>query len=322
MRGEGIQVRLMNATPRAATDFTLLVVSDHSQAVRRYRVGRRSIRRAAWTGGTTLALLVVVSAVAAYRYQAAVSAAAHNRALSEENAQLRAQMKGVQDRVAQIASTLERVERFDAKLRSDVAQLRPGRKLGVAPVGGEALAAVAPAGPAGGPAVPVEGEKLPATLDTLAGVAAQQERSLRDLQGYFEKQRTMLASAPSTWPARGWVTSDFGTRVDPITAERVMHQGLDIATPQGHPVTSPSEGTVVFTGVENGYGKVITVDHGYGVQTRYGHLSDIAVRSGDRVKRGARLGAVGSTGRSTGPHLHYEVRVNGIPENPRKFILE
>jgi murein DD-endopeptidase MepM/ murein hydrolase activator NlpD len=323
MRGEGIQVGTMDATPRAATDFTLLVVSDHSRAVRRYRVGRQSIRRAAWAAATGLALLVVTFAVAAYRYHSAVGAATHNLALAQENAQLRAQLKGVQDRVSQIATTLERVERFDAKLRSDVAELRPGRRLGVAPSGGGASLAVgAPAGPSGGPAVPVEAENYPATLDTLAGVAAQQERSLRDLHGYFEKQRTMLASAPSTWPARGWVTSDFGTRVDPITAERVMHQGLDIATAQGHPVTSPSEGTVVFAGVENGYGKVITVDHGYGVQTRYGHLSEIAVRSGERVKRGARLGAVGSTGRSTGPHLHYEVRVNGIPENPRKFILE
>jgi murein DD-endopeptidase MepM/ murein hydrolase activator NlpD len=271
-------------------------------------------------------------------------------------------MKGVQERVAQIASTLERVERFDAKLRSDVSELRgQGRKGGAAGgagnadgrasepfgaagagphgaagagphaaavrgarvAGGGTAVAVSPTGPAGGPVVPVaDPESIPATLDTLAGVAARQERSLRDLQGYFDKARTLLASAPSAWPARGWVTSDFGARMDPITAERVMHQGLDIATPHGHPVTSPSDGTVVFAGVENGYGKVITVDHGYGVRTRYGHLSEIAVKAGEKVKRGERIGAVGNTGRSTGPHLHYEVRVNGIPENPRKFILE
>ena len=101
-----------------------------------------------------------------------------------------------------------------------------------------------------------------------------------------------------------------------------MHRGLDIATPSGQAVYTPSDGTVVFAGTESGYGKVLVIDHGYGVKTRYGHLSEIFAKLGDRVKRGARVAAVGNTGRSTGPHLHYEVRVNGIPENPRKFILE
>jgi murein DD-endopeptidase MepM/ murein hydrolase activator NlpD len=118
------------------------------------------------------------------------------------------------------------------------------------------------------------------------------------------------------------VTSDFGTRIDPYTAERKMHQGMDIATPHGQMVYTPSDGTVVFIGSEGGYGKVLVIDHGYGVKTRYGHLSEVNVHLGARVKRGDRVASVGNTGRSTGPHLHYEVRVNGIPENPRKFILE
>ena len=118
------------------------------------------------------------------------------------------------------------------------------------------------------------------------------------------------------------MTSDFGTRMDPYTAERKMHQGMDIATPHGQPVYAPSDGTVVFAGNEGGYGKVLVMDHGYGVKTRYGHLSEIHVRLGQRVSRGDKVASVGNTGRSTGPHLHYEVRVNGIPENPRKFILE
>jgi murein DD-endopeptidase MepM/ murein hydrolase activator NlpD len=110
--------------------------------------------------------------------------------------------------------------------------------------------------------------------------------------------------------------------MDPYTGERRMHEGLDVATPHGQPVQTPSDGTIVFVGTEGGYGKVLVVDHGYGVKTRYGHLSEIFVGLGDRVLRGEKIAAVGNTGRSTGPHLHYEVRVNGIPENPRKFILE
>jgi murein DD-endopeptidase MepM/ murein hydrolase activator NlpD len=97
---------------------------------------------------------------------------------------------------------------------------------------------------------------------------------------------------------------------------------MDIAAPHGKEVNAPSDGTVVFAGLEGGYGNVIVIDHGYGIKTRYGHLSKMLVKAGDRVKRGVPIAAVGNTGRSTGPHLHYEVRVNGIPQNPRKFILE
>ena len=118
------------------------------------------------------------------------------------------------------------------------------------------------------------------------------------------------------------MTSDFGQRLDPYTADRVMHAGLDIAAPHGKDVVAPAEGTVVFAGLEGGYGNVLVVDHGYGIKTRYGHLARITVKSGDRIKRGQVIAVVGNTGRSTGPHLHYEVRVNGIPQNPRKFILE
>ena len=143
-----------------------------------------------------------------------------------------------------------------------------------------------------------------------------------ELQAYFQDQKSLLVSTPSIWPARGWVTSDFGQRLDPYTADRVMHEGIDIAAPHGKEVMAPSDGTVVFAGLEGGYGNVVVIDHGYGIKTRYGHLAKILVKAGEVVKRGHVVGAVGNTGRSTGPHLHYEVRVNGVPQNPRKFILE
>jgi murein DD-endopeptidase MepM/ murein hydrolase activator NlpD len=300
--------------PRSASHYTVLVVSDHSQAVRKFRVGRGSIRHGLYLAA---AVAVVCLAFAAH-YLALLSTASENRVLKEENAQLRSQILLVQEKVAHISATLDRVERFDAKLRSAVTQLEPDRKLAVGPLAERAH------DPASGPppAAKHDLEHLPGTLEALAGEAMKQESSLREMQEYFEDQRSMLASTPSLWPTRGWVTSDFGARLDPYTAERTMHRGLDIATPVGQPVASPSDGTVVFAGTENGYGKVLVIDHGYGVKTRYGHLSEIFVRPGDRVRRGARVAAVGNTGRSTGPHLHYEVRVNGIPENPRKFILE
>jgi murein DD-endopeptidase MepM/ murein hydrolase activator NlpD len=159
-------------------------------------------------------------------------------------------------------------------------------------------------------------------LDQLDNKVKAQEQESRELKSYFEDQQALLASAPSIWPVRGWVTSDFSVRLDPFTGERATHEGLDIATGLGTPVHAPADGTVVFAGIEGGYGHVLVLDHGYGLKTRYGHLSRIDVKVGEKVHRGDLIAAVGSTGRSTGPHLHYEVRVNGIPDNPRKFILE
>ena len=304
------------AAPPKSQIFTVIVVSDHSQAVRKFRVPRASLRKIAYVVGGVLLVGLLVTG----HYFTLLSSSAENAVLKEENAQLRSQILLVQEKVAHISATLDRVERFDAKLRTAVTQLQdPERNLAIGPVGAAGADAPIP-GPA--PAAESSLAALPGKVTSLETEAARQEQSLRELQEYFDDQRSLLASTPSIWPSRGWVTSDFGTRMDPYTAERKMHEGLDIATPHGQPVYSPSDGTVVFAGTEGGYGKVLVIDHGYGVKTRYGHLSEIFVKSGDRVARGGKVAAVGNTGRSTGPHLHYEVRVNGIPENPRKFILE
>jgi len=304
------------AAPPKSQVFTVIVVSDHSQAVRKFRVPRRSLRQIAYAAvGVVVVALLVVG-----HYFTLLSSASENSVLKEENAQLRSQILLVQEKVAHISATLDRVERFDAKLRTAVTQLQdPERNLAIGPVGNSDAEPAIP-GPA--PAAENSLAALPGKVTSLESEASRQEQSLRELQEYFDDQRSLLASTPSIWPSRGWVTSDFGTRMDPYTAERKMHEGLDIATPHGQPVFTPSDGTVVFAGTEGGYGKVLVIDHGYGVKTRYGHLSEIFVKPGDRVQRGGKVAAVGNTGRSTGPHLHYEVRVNGIPENPRKFILE
>lgn len=304
------------AAPPKTQVFTVIVVSDHSQAIRKFRVPRRWLRNSIYAGAGVL----LVSLLTIGHYFALLGAASENAVLKEDNAQLRSQILLVQEKVAHISATLDRVERFDAKLRTAVTQLQdPERNLAIGPVGNADQDAAIP-GPA--PAAEASLSALPGRLSSLETEASRQEQSLRELQEYFDDQRSLLASTPSIWPTRGWVTSDFGTRLDPYSAERKMHQGMDIATPHGQPVATPSDGTVVFIGTEGGYGKVLVVDHGYGVKTRYGHLSEIHVRLGQRVNRGDKVASVGNTGRSTGPHLHYEVRVNGISENPRKFILE
>jgi murein DD-endopeptidase MepM/ murein hydrolase activator NlpD len=305
----------------AKKSFTLIFVPEHDQAVRRFRVERKLVHRLLAGGAVVVALL----ALATVHYTHLLYRASENRELRDENVALRSQLKGFRERIEQMASTLERVERFDQKLRAVTLLSDPARNLALGPTAMETKGAPPSNGESEftGPPPGVEsGKTLAAKLDTLSSQAAHSEQSLEQLQTYFLEQKSLLASTPSVWPARGWITSDFGQRTDPYTAERVMHEGLDIAAPHGKEVTAPADGTVIFAGLEGGYGNVLVIDHGYGVKTRYGHLSKVEVHPGDRVHRGELIGAVGNTGRSTGPHLHYEVRVNGLPENPRKFILD
>jgi len=130
-----------------------------------------------------------------------------------------------------------------------------------------------------------------------------------------------MSKVPTIWPVKGFVSSAFGARLDPIMGEGEFHTGLDISAPYGSPVVAPAEGLVVYTGWENGYGQTIEISHGAGLMTRYGHLSKILVAPGQTVKRWQKIGLVGTSGRTTGAHLHYEVLKDAHPVNPRKYIL-
>jgi murein DD-endopeptidase MepM/ murein hydrolase activator NlpD len=127
-------------------------------------------------------------------------------------------------------------------------------------------------------------------------------------------------AAPNLWPVEGQVTGSFGERIDPFNGEGAFHTGVDIAALVGQPVVAPADGTVEFADFMGGYGRAIVLEHGHGIATRYGHLSGFAVASGQHVRRGDVIGYVGLSGRSTGPHLHYEVRINDTPVNPYKYL--
>ena len=129
-----------------------------------------------------------------------------------------------------------------------------------------------------------------------------------------------MAQAPNLWPVQGTVTGSFGEREDPFNGEGAFHSGVDISTDYGHPVIAPADGIVTEADMMSGYGRMIQIDHGRGISTRYGHLSAFAVTPGQRVHRGDVIGFVGQSGRSTGPHLHYEVRINNTPVNPSKYL--
>lgn len=147
------------------------------------------------------------------------------------------------------------------------------------------------------------------------------ESRLRNVQSDVDKRNALAAATPSIWPAHGWLSSTVGNRRDPITGERDFHAGLDISADRGSAVYATADGRVIQASYEGAYGNLIVLDHGYGLETRYGHLSGYRVRVGAQVKRGDIVGIVGSTGRSTGSHLHYEVRVNGRLLNPLQLLL-
>jgi len=148
------------------------------------------------------------------------------------------------------------------------------------------------------------------------------EQKLHELDEYLLDRDSMLNSTPMLMPVNGWITSYFGPRINPYTGHLKMHEGIDVGAPSGAQITSPADGIVLFSGIKPGFGKHVQIDHGYGIETLYAHSEKLHVKTGQRIKRGTLLANVGSTGHSTGPHLHYEVRINGVPVDPFYFILE
>lgn len=178
-------------------------------------------------------------------------------------------------------------------------------------------------GPAPGTSFRVPSEDLrqvAAEVQDLKAASRQVFEETTLLSSALEPHLRSLARTPSVWPAKGFIVSPFGVRQDPFDGEPAYHEGVDISAPFGSPVVATAEGLVVFTGYRRGYGNVVEISHGGGLSTLYAHLSRILVHPGQPVKRWQKIGAVGSSGRSTGPHVHYEVRKDDRALNPKRFL--
>jgi len=159
-------------------------------------------------------------------------------------------------------------------------------------------------------------------LTALVDRAGTLSGRLNEVENLLEERQLRISSTPAISPVRGILTSGFGYRRDPVHGGRAFHQGLDIAASPGHPVRVAADGLIIRAGRIGGLGKAVYVTHGYGITTRYGHLSEISVEAGQEIHRGQLLGKVGNTGRSTGYHLHYEVHVDGKAVNPLAYLLD
>ncbi len=157
--------------------------------------------------------------------------------------------------------------------------------------------------------------------DYLDQAVIVEKEAFEELHAYLQKRRSLLSSTPAIRPAQGWISSGFGYRVSPFTGLKEFHKGMDIATREGAPIVAPADGIITSVGDMGPLGNTLIIDHEHGLVTRYAHLREWLVKPGQRIKRGDKIGLVGDTGRTTAPHLHYEILLNGLPVNPADYIL-
>ena len=257
--------------------------------------------------------------------------------LNAENQGLKGEARLLMGNLDEVKRSLRRVQDYSAKL-ADITKLkvmRVSKKTGIGPLSADEFQSATNAQQQeAAQAKPEEYVPLGVNLDNLAfrpvfsrltGLGREANQSALDLQhllSTLSQQKSLLSAIPSATPLNGWIASGFGPRISPFTGERVMHFGLDVASPIGTPVYAPADGVVIFTGAKEGFGNFIMIAHGYGIVSRYGHNAQNLVQPGQTVKRGEQIATVGMTGRATGPHLHYEIVVDGRPVNPKKFILD
>ena len=240
--------------------------------------------------------------------------------VAEVLAQVRAGVRQRRAELATISEELTRISGFDRKLRV-ITNLDPADPLPLPGIGGVEgdLVGVAELATL---TRDRRHQRILEGLGHLTDAASAEAESLSALIAHLEDQTTRLRTTPSISPTKGWVTSGFGYRTSPFTANREFHRGLDIAGRLGTPVYAPADGKIRFAGNRRALGNTVAISHGYGVETLYGHMHELKVKGGQKVVRGQEIGLLGSSGRSTGPHLHYQVQVNGVPVNPRNYILD
>ena len=243
--------------------------------------------------------------------------------LRKENSQQKVQLLALSQKIQKISGKMKELREFDHKLKVMV-NLDSGEDESKGPflgIGGS-NAAVFNADYTVENAHKNLVRLMHQSLNSLEQEAEIRTGEKTELYKYLENQKAMLQCTPSLWPTKGWVSSGFGKRTSPFTNQKEFHQGLDICTRKGTPIVAPADGMVSSVGSNYGYGKILTIKHGYGLKTRYAHLDTVLVKKGDCVRRGQEIARVGTTGRTTGPHLHYEVHLKDVPVDPKRYIIE
>lgn len=300
----------------ASRHTTIVIVPENSSRMKHFRFSRTFLFSAA----TILVLSFVAISVVLFDYCMLKSRLPYLGSLEHEVKQQREQIQVFADKIDTLKSNVEELRGFEKKIRVIANVEDPQGEDGVFGIGGSMPSDLA--------------SNLPLTdkhhslvremrdqVDFLCDVSTVQKDAFENLHVYLEGQKSLLASRPSIRPTTGWISSGFGYRKSPFTGLREFHRGLDIATRMGTPVVAPADGRVTFVGKKGGLGRTVVIDHGHGIVTRYAHLKEFLVKKGARVHRGDQIALVGNSGRTTAPHLHYEVHVDGLPSNPQNYIL-
>ena len=252
------------------------------------------------------------------------------RALLTENKNLKGEARMLVARLQEVRLDLAKIQDYTEKL-SEMMSLpvnQVSQKTGIGPLTPEEFGIVQNNPKSQHMKIPVtlkvEELKFREAFDELGDLgntSSFQALSLKRLMSTLTTKRSLLDHVPTVAPVKGWIASSFGYRISPFTGKKAMHKGLDIAANIGTPIRAPADGVVVFSGKKPGFGNFVVIAHEFGVMTRYGHNAQNTVRVSQRVRRGEQIATVGMTGRTTGPHLHYEVWVNNRPVDPNRFIL-
>jgi murein DD-endopeptidase MepM/ murein hydrolase activator NlpD len=313
--------------PRSGKRWTILILPPDNESPRSFEVSDGQRKSLLWGAGTIGAMLV-----AAVVFLFTPYATPGTQMLMAENARLKEQLEGIDSRMAALADTLNEIAARDNQIRalasmpddtSAIAaaeaytgqQLPDQRQIVVVPT--------LPQAPARKPFLNRLGFGDSRTqIDALTRRASELAQSFRTVSDTLTKNLERLANTPSIMPTTGWLSSHFSqSRLHPILHENRPHEGIDVSAPMGAPIIAPAMGVVREVGFVNGYGNAFEIDHGNGIVTRFAHCSRIVVRSGQRVSRGQLIATVGNTGLTIGPHLHYEVHVNGKPVDPLRYVL-
>ncbi len=297
--------------------YSVIIVSDATATNREFTVSSKLIRNALLGGS----FLVLFFGFILFSYLTMTLDKQKMRRLEADARARKQQIGEMSSTIGVLNERLKQMEIYKEKimvatgLTSPLALREVGSGGPDASAGGDFSAAV--------PLLPGAPPKsaLPPVADVRAK-ARSIEESLKTVEKYVNQQKLQLAATPAIWPTHGFLSGAFGNRLHPFTGRWEFHGALDIATQLGNRIIAPADGVVLVAETRDYYGKMIIIDHGFGYTTRYGHLSGYNVKEGQRVKRFDVIGFVGTTGRSNGPHLHYEVRYYEKPVNPIDFILD